>query len=137
MAGFFKLMFAYLEVGRAVPNARAAVDSTLALQHENGEFGHRRNMCMNWDSLWVLYHLDRQLKAGYRHDDIVAAGNRTAECLMREYRKDDGGFAFHGDHCQTNHHSIRLNREPLAISDMLGTTMCLKCLGYVDEWNAS
>ncbi len=137
MAGLFKVMVAYLDVGRPVPNAGAAVDSTLALQHENGEFGHRRNMCMNWDSLWVLYYLDQQLGGDYRHGDIVEAGNRTADMLMREYRKDDGAFAFHGDHCISNHHSIRLNREALPISDMLGTTMCLKCLRYADEWNAS
>jgi len=53
---------------------------------------------------------------------------------MAEYRKSDGAFAFHGDHCMTNHHSIRLCNEPQPISDMLGTTMCLQCIGYVDEW---
>ncbi len=135
MAGLFKVMVAYLFTGRPVPHAHAAIDSTLALQRPDGEFGYRRNMCMNWDSLWVLYYLDKQIAGAYRHDDIVSAGNRTARMLLETYRKPDGAFAFHGEHCQTNHHSIRLNREPLPISDMLGTTMCLKCLFYADEWN--
>lgn len=135
MAGLFKVMFAYEAVGRAVPHAQRAIDSTLALQHADGEFGFRDNMCMHWDALWVLRALDRQLAGGYRHEDIVEAGNRTARRLLDHYRKPDGGFAFHGAHCQTNHHSIRLCREAHPIGDMLGTTMSLNCLTYADAWN--
>ncbi len=134
MAGLFKIMHGYLAVGRPLPYADRAIDFTLNLQHDNGEFGYRRNMCMNWDALWVLRELDRQLGAGYRHAVIVEAGQRTCKALMKEYRKEDGAFAFHGEHCLTNHHSIRLCETPQPISDMLGTTMCLYCLEYVDEW---
>ena len=73
----------------------------------------------------------------YRHTDIVEAASRTCEVLMNEYRKEDGAFAFHGEHCLKNHHSIRLCETPQPISDMLGTTMCLNCLEYMDEWNDS
>lgn len=38
------------------------------------------------------------------------------------------------DHCLVNHHCIRLCEKHEAISDMLGTTMCLSCLEYADEW---
>lgn len=74
------------------------------------------------------------MKEGYRCDDIRAAGNRTAECLLREYRHDDGGFAFCGETCWPVHHSIFLG-ESLPQSDMVGTYMSLLCLGYTDEWN--
>ncbi len=134
MAGLFKVMSAYLAVGRPIPHARAGIDSTLALQNPDGEFGFRRNMCINWDALWVLRHLDIQLDGGHRHDEIVGAGRRCADVLMRDYLKPDGGFAFHGEHCQTTHHSIMLSPEKYPIGDMLGSTMCLKCLTYADEW---
>lgn len=135
MAGLFKIQFGYLAVGRPVPHADRAIDFTLRLQHDNGEFGYRRNMCMNWDALWVLRELDKQFGGRYRHADIVEAVKRMCEVLMNEYRKEDGAFAFHGEHCLMNHHSIRLCEAPQPISDMLGTTMCLHCLEYADEWN--
>ncbi len=136
MAGLFKTMMGYHAVGRPWPCAEAGIDSTLALQHADGEFGYRNNMCINWDAAWVLLHLDQQLDGGHRHDEIVESGRRLADHLMRRYQKPDGGFAFHGDHCQTNHHSIRLCDERLPIADMLGTTMALKCLAYADGWLA-
>ncbi len=136
MAGLFKIMNGYLAVNRPVPHAAAAIDSTLDLQAANGEFGYPRNMCMNWDALWVLRELDRQLGARHRHAEIVAAGERLCGCLLHEYRKPDGAFAFHGDHCLVNHHSVRLCDEPHPISDMLGTMMALACLEYADEWAA-
>lgn len=136
MAGLFKIMMGYLAVGRVVPHAERAIDATLGLQHDNGEFGHRRDMCMNWDALWVLRELDKQLEYAYRHGDIVQAGNDTSEVLMSQYRKSDGGFAFHGEVCLTKYHSIRLCETPLPISDILGTMMCLSCLEYADEWNS-
>lgn len=136
MAGLFKAMMAYLCVGRPIPHAQAGIDSTLALQHDDGDWGQGDNMCMVWDSLWVLRYLDLQLEGGHRHSDIVQAGDRTARFLMQTHRKADGGFSFHRDRCQTNHHSIRLCGKPHPISDMLGTMMALKCLIYVDEWFA-
>ena len=135
MAGLFKVISGYVAAGRPVPHARAGIDSTLALQHEDGDFGFRNNMCINWDALWVLRELDRQLEGAYRHQDIVQAGNRCARMLLKKYRKADGGFSFQGDHCITVHHSIRLCDRPQAISDMLGTSMCLRCLAYADQWN--
>lgn len=135
MAGLFKVISGYLAAGRPVPHAEKAIDFTLALQHEDGEFGFRNNMCVNWDALWVLRELDLQVEGAYRHADIVDAGNRCAEMLLRKYRKPDGGFAFHGKHCTTNHHSIRLCSKPHSISDTMGTGMCLRCLSYADEWN--
>jgi len=136
MAGLFKVMFAYLAVGRAVPHAERAIDFVLDLQHADGEFGYRGNMCINWDSVWVLRHLDMQVDGGHRHEAIAAATRRLADRLLDHYLKPDGAFAFHGEHCQTNHHSIRLCDEPQPIGDMLGTMMCLKCLRYADEYAA-
>ncbi len=134
MAGLFKVMFVYLMIGRAVPHAERAIDFTLNLQHADGEFGFRRNMCINYDAAWVLHKLDIQLGGIHRHDDIAAAGRALAEMLLREYRKSDGAFAFHGDRCQRNHHSIRLSDESYPIGDMLGTSMSLNCLTCADEW---
>ena len=136
MAGLFKVMMAYQAMERPVPYAEVAIDSTLSLQLENGEFGYAGNMCMNWDALWILHELSIQLDHGYRFTDIREAGNRCVACLLAHYRKEDGGFAFHGDRCMRNHHSIRLSRESYPISDTHGTSMCVKCLEYADEWNA-
>lgn len=135
MAGCFKTAMAYLSAGRPWPHPERAIDATLALQRPDGEFGYPRNMCMNWDALWVLRVMDRQLGGAYRHADTVRSANRCCGLLMDVYRKPDGAFAFHGEHCQTNHHSIRLCERQHPISDMLGTMMCLQCLLYADEFN--
>lgn len=137
VAGLFKVMHAYQVVGREVPDAERGIDSTLALQHADGEFGMRRNMCINWDALWVLRELDLALGGGHRHAEIVEAGNTTASLLMDFYRKPDGGFAFLGDRCWAVHHSIRLCDREYPESDIVGTVMCHSCLQYADEWNDS
>lgn len=134
MAGLFKAMWAYEHVNRPVPDAAAAIDFTLGLQHPDGEWGFRNNMCINFDALWVLYRLDRQLKGAHRHADIVAAGNRTAKLLLEQYRKPDGGFAFTGGNCWEVHHSIRISGG-YPEGDIVGTHMSLHCLTYADEWN--
>lgn len=149
MAGLFKIMFAYLAVKRPLPFARAAIDATLALQSPAGDFAvrpdlpepdgdtyilrHRRDMCINWDAIWVLRELDRQELGRYRHEEIIAAARRFADCMLTDYRKPDGGFAFAADHCLTVHMGIKLSR-PLPESDMLGTWMCVESLRYLDEW---
>lgn len=135
MAGLFKLMMGFKAVGRPVPYAREAIDSTLALQLRSGEFASPRNMCMNWDALWILRELDRQLAGGHRRTEIFRAADRLCEVLLAVYLKPDGGFAFHGEHCTTGHHSIRLCDRPEPIGDTQGTAMCVECLSYCDEWN--
>jgi hypothetical protein len=132
MAGLFKLMVGYHAAKRPVPFAERAIDATLALQFDNGEFAGRRDMCMNWDAAFILFHLDRQLGACHRSAEIAAAVARLADVLLAVYRKPDGGFAFHGETCLTVHHSIRLCAKPEPVSDMLGTVMCQQCLEYAD-----
>jgi hypothetical protein len=136
MAGLFKIASAYLEVGRPVPHARAAIDSTLALQRDDGEFGPSSEMTINWDSLWVLRTLDRQLNGKYARTRIAAAGNRCCEALLARYQHEDGGFARKGALCMTEHNSIRVG-PALPEGDMLGARMCLECFVYADEWNAA
>lgn len=135
MAGLFKAIRANFEANRTVPNTDRAIDFVLDLQHLDGEFGMRENMCINWDALWLLIELDK-LHAGnpYRHDDIRAAIRLTADMLLREYRKEDGGFAFHKSACATLVHSVKAS-DSYPISDTIGTNMCLMCLKYADEWD--
>ena len=134
MAGLFKAVRANFESGRRVLDMERAVDYVLALQHSDGEFGMRENMCINWDSLWILIEFDKRLgKEKYRHNDIYKAIDLTAEMLLNDYRKDDGGFAFHKKTCATLVHSVRAS-ESYPISDTIGTSMCLTCLQYADEW---
>ncbi len=137
MAGLFKTLAAYLVTGREFPYAKQGIDSTLKLQHEDGEFEPGSNMCLQWDPMWVLRVLDYQLNGTYRHDELVESGIRLNDRLMAHYRKPDGAFSFNGALCQTNHHSIRLTDKGYPIGDMLGTTMVLKCLLYVDEWTGT
>ncbi len=136
MAGLFKTLGAYDIAARPVAHADKAIDATLSLQRDDGEFGSGGDMCINWDAIHVLSVLDRTLSRRYRHDDIVIAGNQLAERLLTAYRQQDGGFAFNREHCLAVHHSVRVS-EPLPESDMLGTSMCLRCLKHIDEWNAS
>ncbi len=136
MAGLFKAARAYLAVGREIPFAERALDSTLALQLENGSFGDaysRDQMTLNWDALWVIKVLNEQLQHGYRFSDILTSGERAAELLLSDYRKPDGGFSFHPNRCQSEHNSVYIS-EVKPISDMQGTVMSLRCLGYVDAW---
>ena len=134
MAGLFKMRDAYNVVGRPFLYPEKALDFTLNLQHNNGEFGYGGDMCINWDAMEVLRILDKQLEGTYRRDDIVQAGNLLAQCLLQKYRKSDGGFAFHKNYCLTMHNSIRIS-APYPESDMLGTYMCWISLSYADEWN--
>ncbi len=136
MAGLFKVMMGYLYLGVPIPHPERGIDSTLALQHADGEFGMRNNMCINWDALWVLRELNRQLRGGYRFADIRDAGNRCADMLLAKYAKPDGAFAFAGPVCTANHHSVRLCAAPQPVGDLMGTLMALHCLAYADEWNA-
>ncbi|MFO7871096.1 MAG: hypothetical protein R6V03_06650 [Kiritimatiellia bacterium] len=133
MAGLFKVMVGYLRIGVSIPNPERGIGSTLALQHADGEFGFRNNMCINWDALWVLRELNRQLDGGYRSADIQDAGNRCADMLLTKYRRTDGAFSFKGAVCTANHHSIRLCRTPEPVGDMMGTIMVMRCLAYADE----
>jgi len=136
MAGLFKVMWAYLEVGRPVKYPERAIDAIIRRQLPEGEFFRPGHMCMNWDALWILWHLDRQLQHSYRLADIRDAGQRCAQRLLQHYRKSDGGFTWHGELCATNHHSIHLCDHGAAIGDMLGTCMCLNCIAIADDWDA-
>ncbi|MFI4912664.1 MAG: hypothetical protein ACIAQZ_13450 [Sedimentisphaeraceae bacterium JB056] len=135
MAGLFKIIHGYQFIDRSIPNPQNAIDFTLQLQHENGEFGHKRDMTMNWDSLDLISKVSDQLNNEYRFDDIVEAGNKTAEVLLTEYKKQDGGFAFYGEQCLDRHCSVLLSHERYPISDMLGTNAALICFKYIDRWN--
>jgi len=125
-AGLFKILFGYLECRRSFPAAARAVDSVLALQDREGGFG-MDDMCIHWDSAWVLRTLNRQLAGSHRLADVRAAGERLAGFLLREHRKPDGAFSFLRKHCLPVHDSVRVS-EPLPESDMIGTFMACDCL---------
>ena len=149
MAGLFKLLFAYIDAERPYPYAAQAIDSVLAMQSEAGDFAPRfdlptpdgstyviryaQDMCINWDALWVLRQLDKELQGQHRHADIARAAQRLAECLLRDYRKPDGGFAFAAEHCLLIHQAVKISK-PFPEGDMVGAFMCLECLRYADEW---
>ncbi len=139
MAGLFKSTGSYQRVGREVPYADRAIDFVLDLQLPDGSFGEEIGavpMTLNWDSVWVLRELNKQLGNGHRFNDIRAAGNELAAFLLAHHRKPDGGFSFHRDYCNWEHNSIRTS-DKLPEGDTHGTEMCLRCLAYADEWNAT
>ncbi len=149
MAGLFKILFSYLAAERSYPFIEAAIDSTLALQSAEGDFAPRpdlrtpdgstyviryaRDMCINWDALWSLRTLDKMAQHSYRPNDLMDCSTRFSDCLMRDYRKPDGGFAFAADHCLLIHQGHKLS-APLSQGDIIGTFMCLECFEYTDEW---
>lgn len=149
MAGLFKLLFGYVDAQRNFPHMEAAIESTLALQDSQGDFAVRpeipipaersfilryaRDMCINWDAIWVLRALDKQAGEQHCHREIVESSVCLAECLLRDYRKPDGGFAFAADYCLMVHSGVWLS-EALPESDIIGTFMCMECLRYADEW---
>ena len=134
MAGLFKVLFAYKKFCRELPYPDKAIDSVLSLQDSSGEFGEGADMCINWDSVWVLRELDQKIEGSYKRRDISNAMEKLAECLLREYRKFDGGFAFHRDFCLQYHMSVHIS-NPLQEGDMLGTLQSLFCLQYADEYS--
>ncbi|HEV7347367.1 hypothetical protein [Telluribacter sp.] len=137
MAGLFKLISGYQAVGKEVPHAERALDSVLALQQPNGQFGSSGNspMTINWDSMKVLKDLNQQLDHGYRFEDIRDAGNRMAEFLLKVHKKADGGFSYFPGECASAHNSVRVS-EKGPVGDMEGTKFSLYCFSYADEWNA-
>jgi hypothetical protein len=136
LGGQFKLMTAFLAAGHPVPFARAAVDSVLAMRLPDGGFSALPNLTLEWDALWVLDQLDRQLARGHRFSEIRAAGEDVAQKILARHRQRDGAFAGRGDVCATSHHSIFLS-EPLPESDTGGTVMALRCLAFADRWSSS
>jgi hypothetical protein len=132
MAGLFKLIFAYDLVERPLPRAERALDSVLGMQEERGGFG-QDNLCIHWDALLVVKRLNEQLEGAHRFDAVTAAGLRASEFLCDVHLRDDGGFSFHSDHCIAVHNSVRVS-EPLLESDVIGTSMSLRCLRYAREW---
>ena len=132
MAGLFKILFAYLPCARALPHPERAIDSTLALQDEDGGFGWD-NLCIHWDAVWTLKTLNQHLGGHYRFPDIARAGYRLAEYLLELHRKADGGFSFLRESCWPAHGSILVS-DPYPESDMVGTFMAFECLRYAAAW---
>ena len=137
MAGLFKLISAYQTVGKDVLYPENALDSVLALQNPNGQFGNdNAPMTIHWDSLKVLKDLNQQMDYGYRFKEIKEAGNKSAEFLIKVHKKEDGGFSYFPQECTAVHNSVQLSKKG-AVGDMEGTKFCLRCFSYADEWNAS
>ncbi len=136
MAGLFKLISAYLAVGKEIPHAKNALDSVLRLQVPGGQFGESGNspMTINWDAMKVLKDLNHQLNYAYRFEDVREAGNRMADFLIKTHKKADGGFSFYPHVCQSDHNSVQVSGKG-AVGDMQGTRFSLYCLYYADEWN--
>jgi hypothetical protein len=132
MAGLFKVLSGYRLAGRPVPYVGQAMDSTLALQDQEGGMG-MDNLCIHWDAAWVLKNLNAQAGGCHRFADLRAAGRRLAAFLVRAHRKPDGGFSFHRAHCVTVHNSVRVSAA-LPQADIMGTLMSCECLRYADEW---
>ena len=138
MAGAFKVYGSYLTTGKDIPYPDKAIDFVLGLQLPDGYFGEGDTpepMTINWDSMWDLRVLSNAVEGTYRLKDIAEAGNRQAEFLLKRHRKKDGGFSFYPDRCLTIHNSIRISDKHV-VSDSLGTSMCILCLMYADEWNS-
>lgn len=134
MAGAFKLSMVWMVLGLEVPFAEAIIDTTLSHQSDEGSFFKpHSNMCINWDSVWLLRELDVQLDSCYRSQDIERAHVKLVNYLNRFHLKADGGYSFERDHAQNNHHSIHLSEGCHRVGDMLGTRMVLFCLQYADE----
>ena len=137
MAGLFKVMQPYGKLSRRFPYLREALDSTLALQQDDGDWGDGDDMCLVWDAMWLVQFISHQLDHGYRFDDVRAAARRTADFLENVHRKPDGAYSFHRERALEVHQSIRLSRESAAVSDVLGTWMALACLRYADDLEAA
>lgn len=136
MAGLFKVLSIYNKLTKKIPYGEQAIDSVLRLQKPNGEFGKGADMCINWDSVWVLREIDKRLKGSYRQKDIALAMKRLADCLLNEYQQEDNGFAFKRNHCLEYHMSVHIS-GPFPEGDMVGTLQSLFCLQYADEYNSS
>ena len=132
LGGCFKLMFAYEPCGRRYPRAAEATESILAMQQPNGEFG-RGGMCMNWDAVWTLRLLTRDLREAARPDAVRAAARRISDYLLAHHLKPDGAFSFTPDRCLTVHNSIRVS-DPWPESDTVGTPMALEVVRMNDAW---
>lgn len=134
-AGLFKVLFTYNELKRTLPYSRKAIDTVLSLQNSNGEFGSGGDMCINWDLVYVLREIDKRLDGVYKHKEIAQSMDLLAKSLLKDYKKPDGGFAFHRDHCLQYHMSIYLSK-PYPEGDMVGTLQSLFCLQYADEYTS-
>lgn len=134
LGGCFKLMFAYEACGRRYPLAAEAAESILAMQQPDGEFAHG-GMCMNWDAVWTLRLLTRDLREAARPDAARDAARRIADFLLAQHLKPDGAFSFTPEHCLTTHNSMRVS-DPYPESDTIGTPMALEVVRISDAWQA-
>ncbi len=132
IAGYYMLTFAYLPFGRALPNPQSAIDAVLNATDTSGCIGDK-GMCHIWDAIYVLNVVGKQLAWSHRHIEVSESVSRTADYLLREHRKPDGGFSYHSDTSLTHQNFIRAT-PPLKQSDMQGTLMSLACLNIIDHF---
>jgi len=106
---------------RPLPRPERIIDSVLALQQADGNFG-TGGACLNYDSVKDLASAARYTE--HRRPEAVAAVGRLADRALRVYRKPDGGFSFYETHCLERHNSIRV-ADARPESDVGGTHMYL------------
>ncbi len=126
IAGYYMFTFCYLPFGMALPNPEKAIDLIIKAVNPDGQIGEG-GMCQNWDAIYTLNHVCRQLNWNYRHDEVVDLAQTVYDFLLRVHRKADGGFSFFPDLCQQEHNAISV-APAYAESDMQGTLMAMACL---------
>ena len=114
----------YYLPGRPLPRPEKIIDSILAMQRPNGEFGVGGS-CMNLDATNGLANALRFTR--HRRDEVVAAVRRLAARIMAAYKRPDGAFASNSEAVRQVHNSIFI-APPAFESEMRGTSMYLVVL---------
>ena len=126
IAGYYMLTFCYSPFGMALPNPKKAVDLIIKAVTPDGQFGEG-GMCQNWDAMYVLNKVCKQLDWNYRQSELFDLCQTVSDFLLRVHRKSDGGFSFYPDVCQQEHNMIKV-APAIPESDMQGTLMALACI---------
>jgi hypothetical protein len=131
MCGGYHQLLAYYYMGREIRFPEALVDTTLALQHEDGGFSPRGGggACEDVDAVDILVNLYK--RHDYKRPEIRLSLRRALE-LIKLQQMPDGGFVYHRDE-EFTHMGMELTRTPANQSNMFATWFRLHTIALIAE----
>lgn len=81
MGGAFHFYYIYTYLGRPLPHPEGIIDTTIAIQHDNGLWDADVPYCIDLDGVFSIIHAYRQTD-GYRREDVIAAVEKALAAIV-------------------------------------------------------
>ncbi|MFH1538973.1 MAG: hypothetical protein ABIH66_08425 [bacterium] len=127
LGGAFHFYYIYTYLGRPLPYPEKIIDTTIAIQRENGLWDADVPYCIDLDGVFSIIHAYRQTD-GYRSGDVNAAVEKTLTAIVE--RLNDPEFV--SDHYVDSHKLVgavvALAEIQAFLPNHLKTPRPLKCI---------